>query len=254
MFGRLSMGAISSIEWTESTWNPVTGCSKIASGCKHCYAERMAYRLKAMGNPRYSNGFEVTLHHDLIALPLKWRQPRRIFVNSMSDLFHEAIPASFIRDVFSTMTKAHWHTFQILTKRAQRLSDLAPTLPWPDNVWMGVSLERQDCYWRVDCLRDTQASKKFLSCEPLLGPLRLNLAGIDWVIVGGESGPGARPMNLDWVRSIRDQCTELGVPMFLKQLGGVADRRGRDRAVLDGRRWQEMPPSSFERDEDACIT
>ena len=232
------MGNRSRIAWTDASWNPVTGCSKIASGCKHCYAERLARRLKAMGNPRYSNGFKVTLHHDLVDLPLRWRQSRLIFVNSMSDLFHEAIPFDFIRDVFATMEKAHWHTFQILTKRAKRLADLAPLLPWPNNVWMGVTLESQGYSWRVDCLRETPARVKFISCEPLLGPLQLDLSEIDWVIAGGESGPGARPMHLDWARSVRDQCLARGVPFFFKQASALHPGQGR---VLDGAVWEQMP-------------
>jgi len=235
------MASSSSIEWTEATWNPVTGCTKIGPGCSHCYAERMARRLQAMGNPRYAHGFQVTLHNDLVDLPLRWRQPRAIFVNSMSDLFHEAVPLPFIRAVFSTMQAAHWHVFQILTKRAERLVELAPSLPWPANVWMGVTVERQDCAWRVDYLRRVPAAVRFLSCEPLLGPLLLELAGIDWVIVGGESGPHARPMDLAWARSLRSQCRAHGVPFFLKQLGGPVDKRGKDRALLDGQLWRQMP-------------
>ncbi len=235
------MAGASSIEWTEATWNPVTGCTKVSAGCAHCYAERMACRLRAMGNPRYRSGFAVTLHDDLVELPRKWRQPRVIFVNSMSDLFHEAVPLSFIRSVFATMEAAHWHVFQVLTKRAERLAELAPALPWPENVWMGVTVERQDCAWRADYLRRVPAAVRFLSCEPLLGPLRLDLAGIDWVIVGGESGPSARRMDLAWVRSLREQCQVAGTLFFLKQLGGALDKRGKEHALLDGRLWREMP-------------
>ncbi len=235
------MAAISSIEWTQATWNPVTGCNKVSPGCKHCYAERLAKRLHLMGNPRYTIGFAVTLHQDLIDLPLRWRQPRTIFVNSMSDLFHEKVPLDFIRATFDTMNAAHWHTFQILTKRAERLSELAPRLSWPKNVWMGVSVEQQDYEWRVGHLRQVPAAVRFLSCEPLLGPLQLELNGIDWVIVGGESGPGARAMKPAWAADIRDQCSAAGVPFFLKQLGGVIDKRGKDKAVLDGRLWRGMP-------------
>ncbi|MBI4312500.1 MAG: phage Gp37/Gp68 family protein [Chloroflexi bacterium] len=235
------MASKSSIEWTQATWNPVTGCSKVSPGCKHCYAERLARRLKAMGNPRYSRGFQVTLHHDLVDLPLKWRDPRQIFVNSMADLFHEKVPLDFIESVFVTMQLAHWHTFQILTKRAERLAELAPSLPWPTNVWMGVSVERQDYTRRIDHLRNVPAAVRFLSCEPLLGPLQLDLTGINWVIVGGESGPGARPMNLEWASGIREQCQAAGVPYFLKQLGGVIDKRGHDKALLEGRLWRELP-------------
>lgn len=231
----------SSIEWTQATWNPVTGCTKVSAGCKHCYAERLAHRLQAMGNPRYSRAFELALHQDLLDLPLKWRQPRFIFVNSMSDLFHEAVPRDFLLSAFATMQAAYWHVFQILTKRADRLVDLAPQLSWPENIWIGVSVERQDLAHRVDRLRQVHAAVRFLSCEPLLGPLQLDLTGIQWVIVGGESGPGARPMDPDWARCLRDQCQRQGVAFFLKQLGGAVDKRGHDRALLDGRLWRERP-------------
>ena len=237
------MASVSSIEWTQSTWNPITGCSKVSAGCKHCYAERMARRLKAMGNPSYVNDFAVTLHEDLLDLPLRWRQPKLIFVNSMSDLFHESVPFEFIQATFATMQAADWHVFQILTKRADRLTEVAGQLAWPSNVWMGVSVERQDVVWRVDRLRQVPAALRFLSCEPLLGPLQLDLDGVHWVVVGGESGPKARPMELDWARGIRDQCRFAGVPYFLKQLGGAVDKRGHDKALLDGRRWCERPQS-----------
>lgn len=243
------LGAISSIEWTEATWNPVTGCTKLSAGCKHCYAERMAARLQAMGNPRYANGFRITLHHDLIDLPLRWRQPKQIFVNSMSDLFHDDVPLSFIRSVFATMEKAHWHTFQVLTKRADRLAEFASGLPWPGNIWIGVTVEHQNYAFRVNRLKDVPARVKFLSCEPLLGPLNLDLKGIDWLIAGGESGPSARPMNLEWVRSLRNQCQLSGTAFFLKQLGGVVDKRGKDKALLDGERWHEMPSRSRENNK-----
>jgi protein gp37 len=193
-----------------------------------------------MNQPRYRNGFEVTLQPDLVRLPLRWRQPRTIFVNSMSDLFHADIPESFIADIFRTMVAAHWHTFQILTKRADRLAELSPRLPWPVNVWMGVSVESPRYVGRIDHLRKVQAAVRFLSVEPLLAPIpSLPLTGIDWVIVGGESGPGARPMEADWVREIRDRCVERGVPFFFKQWGGV--RKGRAGRLLDGRTWDEMP-------------
>jgi len=235
------MAGWSSIEWTEATWNPITGCSKIGAGCEHCYAERMAWRLKAMGNPRYAQGFQLTLHSDLVDLPLTWRQPRVIFVNSMSDLFHEKVPLSFLRTVFATMQAAHWHVFQVLTKRAKRLAELAPELPWPRNLWMGVTVEQQDYAWRLECLRQVPAAVRFLSCEPLLGPLSIDLAGVDWLIVGGESGPSARPMDTRWARCLRDQCRRARVPFFLKQLGGTIDKRGKERALLDGRLWRELP-------------
>jgi protein gp37 len=234
------MATTSSIEWTEATWNPVTGCTKISEGCRNCYAHTMAKRLHAMGNPRYEKGFEVTLHLDLIDLPLRWKKPRVIFVNSMSDLFHKDVPLEFIKAVFETMENAPWHTFQVLTKRSDRLAELAPQLPWPRNVWQGVSVEDERVMYRIDDLRRTPAQTRFLSCEPLIGPLNnLNLDGIHWTIVGGESGFGARQMNPDWVRNIRDQCLEQNVAFFFKQWGGVQKHRtGR---ILDGMTWDEYP-------------
>lgn len=234
------MAGTSQIEWTEATWNPVTGCTKISDGCKHCYAHTMAKRLHAMGNHRYVNGFEVTLHPDLVETPLKWKKPRTIFVNSMSDLFHKDVPFEFIRSVFETMEKASWHTFQVLTKRSDRLAEIAPHLPWPSNVWQGVSVENDKVLHRIDDLRKVPAKTRFLSCEPLIGPLdNMNLDGIHWVIVGGESGFGARVMEANWVRSIRDQCHEQNVAFFFKQWGGVQKHRtGR---VLDNRTWDEYP-------------
>lgn len=230
----------SSIEWTESTWNPITGCTKISPGCTHCYAERMALRLKAMGAAKYSGGFKLTLHQDVLEAPLAWKKPQVIFVNSMSDLFHENVPVTFIERVFDIMRKAHWHKFQILTKRSQRLAEIAKYLEWPENVWMGVSVENEDYSFRIDHLRCVDAHVRFLSLEPLIGPLpRLNLRGIHWAIVGGESGPGARPMDESWVLSIRDQCIAAGVPFFFKQWGGVNKKRtGR---VLQGRTWNQVP-------------
>ena len=242
------MAQASSIEWTESTWNPVTGCTKVSPGCKHCYAERMARRLTAMGQPRYRNGFDLTLQEDLLEQPLSWRQPRVIFVNSMSDLFHEAVPEDFIQRVFSIMQEASWHVFQILTKRAERLRDLASTLSWPENVWMGVSVESESFINRIEMLRSVDASIRFLSLEPLLGPLNhINLESIDWVIVGGESGPGARAMDIAWVRSIRDQCISKNVPFFFKQWGGV--RKKEAGRKLDGRYWDELPSLIWEESE-----
>lgn len=237
------MAGASSIEWTEATWNPVTGCNKVSPGCKFCYAERFAKRLEAMGNPRYVNGFKVTLHWDLVDLPLSWKTPRLIFVNSMSDLFHEEIPLDFIRAVFRTMEQAHWHTFQILTKRPKRLLEVAPHVPWPANVWMGVSVENADYTWRVNDLQQVPAVVRFLSVEPLLGPIpNLPLDDIHWVIVGGESGPSARPMKPEWVREIREQCQRAGVAFFFKQWGGRKKKAaGR---ILDGRTWDEMPPAA----------
>ena len=234
------MARVSAIEWTQDTWNPVTGCTKISEGCRHCYAERMARRLRAMGQPNYRNGFAVTCHPHALDLPLTWRKPRTIFVNSMSDLFHEQVPESFIRRIFAVMAQAHWHRFQILTKRAERLQRLAPDLPWPPNVWMGVTVENPECKNRVNVLRTVPASVRFISMEPLLAPLGdLDLRGIDWVIVGGESGPGARPMLEEWVLDIKRQCDEQAVPFFFKQWGGVHKKKnGR---LLLGRTWDAMP-------------
>lgn len=234
------MAAKSDIEWTESTWNPVTGCTKISPGCKHCYAERMTRRLKAMGQPNYVNGFRVATHQHTLNLPLTWKKPQVIFVNSMSDLFHAKVPLEFIQDVFEIMAKAPWHTFQVLTKRAERLEELSPKLPWPENVWMGVSVENADYKYRIDHLRKTGAAMKFLSIEPLLGPVHnMNLSRIDWVIVGGESGPGARPISPEWVTDVRDQCIQAEVPFFFKQWGGVNKKKaGRE---LEGRTWEQMP-------------
>lgn len=237
------MAQATSIEWTEATWNPVTGCTKISPGCKHCYAERMARRLHAMGQPRYADGFRVTLQSDLLEQPLRWQRPRRIFVNSMSDLFHDSVPLQFIQRVFETMRRAHWHEFQVLTKRADRLHELKDQLPWPENVWMGVSVESEKYLWRIPRLTAVQAAVCFLSLEPLLGPLgHLSLRGIDWVIVGGESGPRARPMAAEWVHEIQLQCHEQEVPFFFKQWGGT--RKARTGRELNGRTWDEMPAVS----------
>jgi len=230
-----------SIEWTEATWNPVTGCSKISAGCANCYAERMARRLKAVGMSNYVNGFEVTLHEELLNLPLKWLKPKIIFVNSMSDLFHEKIPDGFILRIFEVMNRASWHRFQILTKRSDRLSRMNPDLPWADNIWMGVTVEDRKCAFRIEHLRKTRASIKFISMEPLLEPVEeLDLMDIDWVIVGGESGPGARPLNEDWVMDIKGKCQTSNIPFFFKQWGGVNKKKsGR---LLEGRLWNQMPP------------
>lgn len=228
------------IEWTDATWNPITGCTKISPGCKNCYAERLALRLRAMRSPRYRNGFAVTLQPDQVDLPLRWRRPRRVFVNSMSDLFHETVPDDYIRKVFEVMGAAHWHVFQVLTKRSKRLTALAPRLPWPPNVWQGVSVESARYVCRVHDLTLVPAAVRFLSVEPLLAPISsLPLEGIQWVIVGGESGPRRRAMSPDWVRSIRDQCVSARVPFFFKQWGGRTPKsEGR---VLDGRTWDEIP-------------
>ena len=230
----------SRIEWTESTWNPVTGCTKISAGCAHCYAERMAKRLHAMGPPNYRNGFEVTCHPDVLGMPLKWKKSQMIFVNSMSDLFHKSVPVGFIEEIFFTMNQARWHTFQVLTKRADRLAQLAPRLKWTPNVWMGVTVENDRHVDRIDRLREVPAAVRFLSLEPLLGPLpELDLSNIDWVIVGGESGPGARPMDPAWVLDLRDQCLEANVAFFFKQWGGVQKKKaGR---LLEKRTWDQMP-------------
>jgi protein gp37 len=244
------MSTQSTIEWTEATWNPVTGCTKISPGCKHCYAERLASRLKEMGLRNYANGFELTLHEHMLQKPLDWKKPQMIFVNSMSDLFHDAVPVLFIQRVFGVMRRAAWHQFQVLTKRAERLLELTPKLEWCDNIWMGVSVENGDYQFRIDLLRQSKARFKFLSLEPLLGPLlELDLTGIDWVIVGGESGPGARPMKEDWVLEIRDNCKASGVPFFFKQWGGVRKKRaGRE---LQGRTWDELPVAMRDRPQSS---
>jgi protein gp37 len=230
----------SRIEWTEATWNPVTGCTKISAGCANCYAEKMARRLQAMAQPNYRDGFRVTCHEHALELPLRWRKPQMIFVNSMSDLFHEDVPEPFIAKVFDVMRRANWHRFQVLTKREQRLRELAGRLPWPPNVMMGVSVENQACVRRIDALRGTPAKTKFLSVEPLLGPVgRLDLREIDWVIVGGESGIGARPMEEEWVLRIKQQCDAASIPFFFKQWGGMNKKKtGR---ILLGRTWDAVP-------------
>jgi protein gp37 len=234
------MAMNSGIEWTHGTWNPLTGCTKISPGCRNCYAECMARRLQAMGSRNYRNGFKLTLHDHVLGAPLQWKRPRMIFVNSMSDLFHEDVPTSFILKVFEVMRRARHHQFQVLTKRAERLSDLDLELPWPDNVWMGVTVENADYAFRINHLRQTNAHVKFLSLEPLLGPITsLKLEGIDWVIVGGESGPRARTIAPEWVTDIRDQCLRSDVPFFFKQWGGRNKKQaGR---MLEGRMWDQMP-------------
>ena len=234
------MTQLSTIEWTDATWNPVTGCTKISHGCKFCYAERMAGRLRAMNVAKYANGFAVTTHESTLHDPLKWKTPRFVFVNSMSDLFHDEVPVSFIQSVFQTMNLATQHVFQILTKRPARVVELNPMLNWTPNIWFGTSIESMRWIDRLDLLKETSARVKFLSLEPLLGPLpSLQLDEIHWVIVGGESGPGARAMRGSWVRQIRDQCVQSDVPFFFKQWGGVFKKRtGR---VLDNRTWDQMP-------------
>lgn len=234
------MAARSRIEWTETTWNPVTGCTRISHGCRNCYAERMSRRLQAMGLKKYRNGFEVALHPDALDDPLQWRRPRLVFVNSMSDLFHADVPDAFIQSVFRTMNRAARHTFQVLTKRPSRVLEIQQNLHWTPNIWLGTSIESVRWQFRLDDLMQTTAQVKFLSLEPLLGPMPdLPVHGVDWVIVGGESGPGARPMEADWVRAIRDACIRERVPFFFKQWGGVIKKRaGR---LLDGRTWDQMP-------------
>ena len=230
------------IQWTEMTWNPITGCTKISDGCMNCYAARMAKRLKAMGNPRYINEFDVTVHKDLLEVPLDIKQPRMIFVNSMSDLFHKDVPDDIIIKVFETMNKAHWHTFQVLTKRPERVlaMDQAGLLKWSSNIWMGTTVENDTYVDRIDKLRKTKANIKFLSCEPLLGSLKdISLEEIDWVIVGGESGPKSREMKKEWVLELKDLCEKDGVAFFFKQWGGVNKKKsGR---MLDGKTYDEYP-------------
>lgn len=234
------MATNSAIEWTESTWNPVTGCTKISLGCRNCYAERMALRLQAMGQRNYARGFRVTIHPHALRLPLKWKKPRMVFVNSMSDLFHEQVPVGFVEQVFRVMHQADWHEYQILTKRSERLLDLEGIVAWAPHIWMGVTVESREYTFRIEHLRQTGAAIKFLSLEPLLGPIPdLDLEGIDWVVVGGESGPGARPMGREWARDVRDQCCRAGVPFFFKQWGGT-DKKKSGR-VLDGWTWDQMP-------------
>ena len=234
------MAGNSAIEWTEATWNPVTGCTKVSTGCQNCYAERMTRRLQAMGQPHYTNGFKVKTHESVLEIPFKWKKPRTIFVNSMSDLFHEEVPPSFISKVFQVMSQVSQHTFQVLTKRSENLRKLSLSLPWPENVWMGVTVENSDYLHRIEDLRATPARIKFISFEPLLGSIpNIDFVGIDWVIVGGESGPGARPISTSWVEEIRDQCLVTGIPFFFKQWGGFNKKKtGR---LLDGRTWDDMP-------------
>ncbi len=247
------MALASPIAWTDTTWNPVTGCDKVSPGCTHCYAERMATRLAAMGQANYARGFELTLQPAMLELPLRWRKSRRIFVNSMSDLFHDEVPLDYVRRVFDVMQRASWHEFQVLTKRAERLAQVASLLPWPRNIWMGVSVESEKFVARIEALRTVPAAVRFLSLEPLLGPLpALDWRGIDWAIVGGESGPGARPLDPAWVRDLREQCAAARVPFFFKQWGGV--RKKATGRVLDGRTWDELPTPQVDRSpRDGCM-
>jgi protein gp37 len=243
------MGDRSSIEWTEATWNPTTGCDRISHGCDNCYALTLAKRLKAMGQPHYQRdgdprtsgpGFGVSYHPDALSLPFTWTKPRLVFVNSMSDLFHAKIPLAFVQEVFTVMASTPQHTYQVLTKRARRLRRLAPELDWPPNVWMGVSIENSSVLDRVEDLRSVPAAVRFLSCEPLLGPLgQLSLDGIHWVIAGGESGANARPIKSVWVEEIRDQCASEDIPFFFKQWGGRRPKSGGRN--LGGRTWDDMP-------------
>jgi len=232
--------AATRIEWTDATWNPVRGCTKISPGCKHCYAERFAERFRGVPGHPFERGFDLRLVLEKLDEPLRIKKPQRIFVNSMSDLFHEDVPVEYIQQVFEVMNRASWHEYQVLTKRAERLEDLNARIKWAPHIWMGVSVENSEYVWRIEHLRRTNAHVKFLSIEPLLGPIRkLSLRGIDWVIVGGESGPGARPMKKEWVIDIRDQCAKSDVAFFFKQWGGVFKKKaGRE---LDGRTWDEMP-------------
>jgi protein gp37 len=230
----------SSIEWTDASWNPVTGCTQVSPGCAHCYALTFAERFRGVPNHAYEQGFDLRLWEQRLELPLSWRKPRRIFVNSMSDLFHKDIPDEYIRRVFDVMVRADWHIFQVLTKRSPRLAKLGKTLPWAPHIWAGVSIELDRYHWRADHLRQVPAEVRFISAEPLLGPLpRLNLEGIHWLITGGESGHGHRPIDIDWVRDLRDRCQSEGVAFFHKQWGGRTPKAGgRD---LDGRTWDEFP-------------
>jgi protein gp37 len=252
------MSKNSTIEWTGTTWNPTTGCDKISSGCKHCYAEVMSKRLKAMGKKKYSNGFDITLHPDSLNLPFSWKKPQVVFVNSMSDLFHEKVPLDYIQKVFAVMNQTPQHTYQILTKRAERLAELSGNLTWSDNIWQGVSVESNTFNSRIDELRKTGAKTKFLSLEPLIGTLpSLDLKGVDWVIVGGESGPGARPVNPMWVYDILQKCEKATVPFFFKQWGKASfnpdqndptlnsknDDYAKGGCQLNGRIYHQMPNS-----------
>ncbi len=240
------MSLKSAIEWTDATWNPVSGCDKVSPGCAHCYAETFAERFRGVPGHHFEQGFDLRLWPERLALPLRWQQPLRVFVNSMSDLFHPQVPDAFVHQVFDVMREAKRHTFQVLTKRPERAMAMSKDIEWTTNVWLGVSIENQRFVSRADQLRATDAKLKFLSCEPLLGPLDLDLSAIDWVIAGGESGHGARPVQADWIRGIRGQCLSAGVPFFFKQWGAfdIDGRKvGKKRAgrTLDGDTWDEMP-------------
>jgi protein gp37 len=231
----------SAIEWTEATWNPVTGCTKVSPGCAHCYAETFAERWRGLPGHPYEQGFDLRFWPDRLEQPLRWKRPRTIFVNSMSDLFHEDIPDDYVEDIFRVMGEAHWHIFQILTKRHERLAELAPRLTWHPNIWMGVTIENRRFVHRADYLREVPAAVRFISAEPLLGPLEgLDLSEIDWLIAGGESGYRHRPVRVEWLRELRDRCLAEKVAFFFKQWGGVRAKTGG--RLLDGRTWDQMPP------------
>ncbi|MBT4287472.1 MAG: phage Gp37/Gp68 family protein [Deltaproteobacteria bacterium] len=237
------MANVSKIEWTETTWNFATGCTKISAGCKNCYAERMAKRLKCMGLDKYKNCFELTVHENMIEEPLKWKKPKQVFVNSMSDTFHKDVPDEIIFKVFETMNKAHWHTFQVLTKRSSRLLEMSPHLPWSKNIWMGVTVESSDYLYRINNLINSSAKVKFVSLEPLLGPLyKMDINGIDWVIVGGESGYGARDIMKEWVIDVKEKCQTLQTPFFFKQWGGANKKKAG--SLLDGKEYKRFPVSA----------
>lgn len=234
------MAGKSKIEWTESTWNPVTGCTKISEGCLNCYAERMAKRLQSMGQAKYKNGFKVMPQPDCLNEPLSWKKPQVIFVCSMSDLFHKSVSEEYIKQVFEVMNKAKWHTFQVLTKRSKRLKEIAPKLNWTKNIWLGVTVENDNHKDRIKDLVKTPAQIKYLSVEPLLSEVKqIPLSGIDWVIVGGESGPGSRPMNEEWILPIRDKCNSMNIPFFFKQWGGTNKKQAG--SLLQGKHWKQMP-------------
>lgn len=234
------MSITSKIEWTEATWNPITGCTKCSAGCEHCYAATLAKRLHAMGNIRYKNGFKVTVHHDLLSRPLEWKKPKMIFVNSMSDIFHEDVPDDDILQIFATMNKASWHTFQVLTKRPERLAKLNSMITWTPNIWMGVTVENTNAIKRVGLLKECNAQIKFISAEPLLESIKdISLSGIDWLIVGGESGAGCRPLDKQWVVELRDLATKNSVPFFFKQWGGF--HHSKAGSELDGVTYKEFP-------------
>lgn len=238
------MGDKSAIQWTDATWNPSTGCSKVSPGCKNCYAERLSARLEKMGNPKYSHGFRFTLHRGALDLPIRWKRPRKIFVNSMSDLFHESMPEAFLRKCFGVMEKADWHVYQILTKRPHRMLSFVKDYGGvPDHIWLGTSVELAMYKTRVDLLKKVPAKIKFVSFEPLLGPIGdVDLTGISWAIVGGESGPNHRPIRAEWVRELRKNCKRSGVAFFFKQWGGRTAKSGG--RILDGREWNEYPANT----------